>query len=142
MCTEHIRIECNISVFQYSAFTDCITPLFVPSRYRVKRTCRSESIVTDCVLPCGPAAWESLTPASTKHRMVLSGASTRHQVKMSSSLKLPYYIKFSLPKRPSNYVSVFCRTTIKIRSVGFLLFASLSMIAGANRPFVMSQTLV
>lgn len=48
------------------------------NRYRVKRTCHTKPIVTDCLLPCGPGVWESLTTAST--RLSLRHLRARNQV--------------------------------------------------------------
>lgn len=50
------------------------------NRYRVKRTCHTKPIVTDCLLPCGPAVWESLTTASTRLSLRHLRARVRNQV--------------------------------------------------------------
>lgn len=52
----------------------------ISNRYQVKKTCHTKSIVTDCLPPCGPAVWESLTPASTRLSRRYLRARVRNQV--------------------------------------------------------------
>lgn len=56
---------------------------FMPNRYPVKRTCHTETIVTDCLLPCGPRVWESLTTVSTRLSLRHLRSRVRNQVSVS-----------------------------------------------------------
>lgn len=67
---------------------------FMSNRYRVKRTCHTKPIVTDCLLPCGPAVWESLTTASTRLSLRHLRARVRNQVSVSSCSMLCTYCYF------------------------------------------------
>lgn len=67
---------------------------FMSNRYRVKRTCHTKPIVTDCSLPCGPAVWESLTTASTRLSPRHLRARVRNQVSVSSCSMLCTYCYF------------------------------------------------
>lgn len=69
------------SVMMLTAVTSVFMYIFTMSyRYQVKRTCPTEPTVTDCLLPCGPAVWESMTTASTPLSRTHSRARVRNQV--------------------------------------------------------------
>lgn len=50
------------------------------NRYQARRTCLTSPVVTDCLLLCGPALWESLTTASTPVSTISLRARVRNQV--------------------------------------------------------------
>lgn len=58
---------------------------YMPNRYPVKRICRTETIVTDCLLPCGPTIWESLTIVSTQLPRRHLRSRVRNHVSLSNS---------------------------------------------------------
>lgn len=70
----HCSYQCNHVLY---AFT-------ISNRYQVKRTCHTKPIVTDCLLPCGLALWESLTTASTLLSMICLRARIRNQVSVAA----------------------------------------------------------
>lgn len=74
-------------------FTLCLS---FPIRYQVKRTCHTNPIVTDCLLPCGPALLESLTIASTLLSMTCLRAPVRIQASVGDCFLPTVNLRFSL----------------------------------------------
>lgn len=66
----------------------------ISNRYRVKRTYHTKPTATDCLLPCGPALWESPTTANT----LLSMTCVRDPIKNQVSVFFKILLLFAHAK--------------------------------------------